>query len=1188
MASSKAGNKERKLRREAGVTQGGAARGGKAKQPKRVRAARNAVGGENFENSPEAKLLSGGTVRQLTEEPLPSSDISPSMGRSPDASTGLSDTANTGTVVAGLSSVLESSGAAFDNAASIARDDERGQVVLDAKGNPIQQYASTSLLSSLPPASTKNGLRVPVLPAAERQRRNELEAASTSRRQTKIAKAAKDMPVTSREAAAAQGKRLEDVDLSTKGLEKAQVTGKPAIKQPKVVTADPRQTGVRFQKDKQGKIRSTLIPRGNPVKPKPVSRVDTSVRMRGAEAAKVLVAAEGAQKLDSYRSGLTRRERAERGLQDDERLSSVVDVERTEERRREQEATAGQYVDQGSAIGGQIVHTETPVEPVMRPVTRAEALANSNNPLTQQERGQFRGLQSAAARSGAVTKINPNTVGSSAISDQFRRNVQSWGEAADPERIKAGETGVIDDEGNITYTDTNGNVVHREGVPTYGGMTLREASDNPVQFNKILGRVRKNKRSTEIDPFSRKGNTERSISSVTEDMEADIDTLGDGGTPSERAAAFIAAAPNSVKAAERSALVFTGSGGALATGSTAKPTETNIMRTYKDATGLESTRSLREEVQDNWAPYRDKLKAIAEATGRPLESLTVDDAIRHFGIQEGTRRDTTNEMESFPGKRAGQSALRFRKNVVDPATGKSVSGRAVNAAVANMRVNTQGAAAPTDDELAKMRARQPRLANILSRLPGSAGVTVASVVNPHQLGWHGPIHPDDQARIDAAYARGTQPVNIGGREVEAGIGTITAPKTDAVRAYPLSERGETPDTVKADVTTPSGTISRRVGVNAIPEVKGETSAGARLDRDYVKDTMVNAEVNPENKPWVNEAGRHMGTYGPVYAPTQAVLSATEKVVAPTITPAVVAGRNTTSFTGSGAYFDPTAVPATSQNIQRAAARPTRRAGIAAAKSVAETRRREASPMPAPAPVTSAPTMLPDEHPLRVQALAEIEQRKNADKAREEAASLARQNDPAVMARIPRRESTAPIAMGGSGQPFSPEGPTGPAVTTNSTDIAQRMGTMPLPSIRSPKNAVLPRSVTSNDPRIGIIVQPTGYIHPALTRDAVGRGANSGTTESRPAQLIPNWHTASDDLIYKSIGDITAAGTNFVQPDATAQPINADSRRVAERRFGPMATETGEQAQTRINQRTPPPPPAMSFGTPVRRRRGSQP
>lgn len=1111
MASSKAGNKERKLRREAGVTQGGAARGGKAK-PKRVRFGRNDAGGENFDNSPEAKLLSGGTVRQAVEEPLPSSDISPSMGRSPDASTGLSDTANTGTVVAGLSSVLGSSGAAFDDAASIARENELNTVILDAKGKPIPQYASTSLLSSLPPASTKNGLRVPVLPAAERQRRNDLEAERTTRRQTKIAKAARDIPVTSGQAAAAQAKRLEDIDRSPEGLRTSQVTGKPTMKKPRVVTADPPVDTAKFQKDKQGKIRSTAIPRGNPIQPKPVSRTDTAVRRRGTEAAKVLETAEGAQKLDSYRGGLTRKERAERGLQNDERLSSVVDVERTEERRREQEATAGQYVDQGSAIGGQIVHTETPVEPVMRPVTRAEALVNPNNPLTREERSQFRGLQSAAARSGVVTKINPNTVGSSAISDQFRQKVQSAVEAADPDRIKAGETGVIDDEGNITYTDVGGNVVQTEAVGTYGGMTLREASDTPTQFNRILGRVRKNKRSTEIDPFSRRGNTERTISSVTEDMEADIDNLGTGGTPSERAAAFIAQTPNSVQAAARASLIFTGSGGALGTGSTDKPTETTIMRPYKDATGLDSTRSLREEVQENWAPYRDKLKAVAAATDRPLDSLTVDDAIRNYSIQEGTRRERTKEMESFPGKRAGQDALKYRKTVVDPATGKSVSGRAVNAAVANIRINTQGAAAPTDDELARMRARQPRLANILSRLPGSAGATVASVVSPHQMGIHGPIHPDDQARIDAAYARGTQPVNIGGREVEAGIGTITAPKTDAVRAYPASERGETPDTVRADVTTPGGTISRRVGVNAIPEVTGATSANARLERDYVKDTMVNAEINPENKPWVNEAGRNMGTYGPVYAPTQAVLSATEKVVAPTITPAVVAGRDTTAFTGSGAYFDPTAVPATRQNIQRAAARPTRRAGLAAARSVAETRRREANPMPAPA-VREGVTALPANDPLKIAGTAQVNSdiaRRNADAAARKAEEAQKefdydkahgigwQNRPKSML-VGSPDAGRRVPTGGPGQPFSPEGPTGPAVTTNSTDIAQRMGTMPLPSLRSPDGVEMPRSVTSNDPLIGIMRPPT-----------------------------------------------------------------------------------------RVTRNTPPPPPAMSFGTPVRRRRGSQP
>jgi hypothetical protein len=84
---------------------------------------------------------------------------------------------------------------------------------------------------------------------------------------------------------------------------------------------------------------------------------------------------------------------------------------------------------------------------------------------------------------------------------------------------------------------------------------------------------------------------------------------------------------------------------------------------------------------------------------------------------------------------------------------------------------------------------------------------------------------------------------------------------------------------------------------------------------------------------------------------------------------------------------------------------------------------------------------------------------------------------------------------------------------------------------------------------GIIVQPSGYIHPALTRDAVARGANSGTTESRPAFLVEN--------------PATQGPGTYVSPDATAQPINANSRRVAERRFGPAMDRTAEEEQARI-------------------------
>jgi len=1042
MASSKAGNKERKLRREAGITQGGGASRGKAKKAKSASGRR--VSDPNVELNPEAKLLTGQTVRERTEEPLPMSDISPEMGRSPDASTGLSDTTNTGSVGTDLADILDSSGAAFDDAARSVRDIEEGNVVVvrDNKGKAIPQYSTGYLLS----AKTK-------LPPEERNRRNALTEERTTRRQTKLAKSAKNMPVTSKQAAKSQAERLEDVDLSDKGVERAQVLGRPVMKAPRVVTADPPQAGIRFQKDKQGKIRSSAVPRGNPAQPKPVSRTDTALRRRATEAQKALEMSEAVQELDSYRGGLTRAERADTGRQNDVRLAPVAD----ENVSPQVQSTAGQYIDQGSAVGGQLVYDETNFN---RSVTRGEALANSNNPLNRQQRSYFRRLNSPAARSGAVTKLDPNTRGSSMISNQFRANVQALAEASDATRIKAGETGVIDEQGNINYTDTAGNVVQTSPVETYGGLPLKDALDSPTKFNTVLGRVRKNKRNTEIDPFSRRGNSERTMSSVTEDMEADLENLGTGGTPSERAASFIAAAPNSVKAAERSAMVFTGSGGELATGSVDKPTETTIMRPYKDASGLESTRSLREEVQENWAPYRDKLKSVAAATDRPLDSLTVDDAIRQYGIQEGTRRDNTKEMESFPGRRAGQSALRYRKSITDPATGKSVSGRGINAAVANVRVNTQGAAAPTDDELARMRATQPRLANVLSRLPGSAGALVASVVNPHQLGWHGPIHPDDQSRIDEAYARGTQKVNYPGfGEVEAGIGTVESQKTDAVRAYPASERGEIPGSVNADFKVPGGTASRKVIVNPIPEVKGTGSAGARVDRDYAKKTLVTEALGSDTTPWVTSSGEHMGGYGPVYAPHQNI--------ARTTVPAVIAGRDTTSFTGSGAYFDPTAVVATRQNLQRAAARPTRRAGIAAARSVAETRRREANPMPKPA-VREEITTLPDNNPVRVAALAQLDAdtaRRNTDAAarkakeaqekfdKDKAAGIGFQNWPAAMlVRSP--DAGRRVPTGGPGQPFSPEGPTGPAVTTNSTDIAQRMGTMPIP---------MPRPATRNTP-----------------------------------------------------------------------------------------------------------------------------
>lgn len=113
---------------------------------------------------------------------------------------------------------------------------------------------------------------------------------------------------------------------------------------------------------------------------------------------------------------------------------------------------------------------------------------------------------------------------------------------------------------------------------------------------------------------------------------------------------------------------------------------------------------------------------------------------------------------------------------------------------------------------------------------------------------------------------------------------------------------------------------------------------------------------------------------------------------------------------------------------------------------------------------------------------------------------------------------------------------------------------------------------------GVIVPPTGYINPAITR----AGATPGTTESRPATLIPSPRAfdrnraldprsrvdvydreAAAPLIAKTIGDITADGTTYVRPDATPQPIST-GRRVSQPRYGPMATDTPEETQTRIN------------------------
>jgi len=102
-----------------------------------------------------------------------------------------------------------------------------------------------------------------------------------------------------------------------------------------------------------------------------------------------------------------------------------------------------------------------------------------------------------------------------------------------------------------------------------------------------------------------------------------------------------------------------------------------------------------------------------KSKSKPVTEMTVDEAIRHYSIQEGSRKLAEAEMTDFVGKGPSQSALRFRKgpagnNVMRPNSG-------------GVRLNPgQTAAAPTDLDLAEMQVTQPRLAYLLDRTRGGA------------------------------------------------------------------------------------------------------------------------------------------------------------------------------------------------------------------------------------------------------------------------------------------------------------------------------------------------------------------------------------------------------------------------------------------------------------------------------------
>lgn len=536
-------------------------------------------------------------------------------------------------------------------------------------------------------------------------------AAAAARREFKARE--NPLPITSDEAIRDQ-RTFTDTTVNVAGKE-VNVPGK-------VVTADPAGKREAYKDRKTGELRVRTVPKPNIVQPERPRAVDTRTRRQATEAKKAADQVKALTALEVAREGKT--------------VKTGRMIERME--------------DSGSGVGGQVVAEAYPERRIM---TRSEALRSGGlepeqlKEITKSVKAtditEFSDIGSK--RQSRVPADIVGSVGTKEEQEAFFKRVSALQEATDPERIKAGETGQISDTGEITYTDSMGNVVRTDQLRQYGGAPLTE-NMSPDDARNLVRRIKGNKRGSEINPFPA---TSEGTAGREQLVVSDPDTdefLGRDATT--RLRAYLDQSANPTQRAEREKAVLSRSGTSVR-----KDQETEI---YRAGAG---GKSLREEVQQNWAPYRDALKGLSSAyakttpegqaelsrragggdfnpmwegpprvfdgtppelksagrksKSKPETEMAVDEAIRQYSIREGSRKLAEAEMTDFVGKGPSQSALRYRRGPAGTNVLRENSG-GVRLAPGG------GSAAPTDLDLAKMQVTQPRLAYNLDKTRGGA------------------------------------------------------------------------------------------------------------------------------------------------------------------------------------------------------------------------------------------------------------------------------------------------------------------------------------------------------------------------------------------------------------------------------------------------------------------------------------
>jgi hypothetical protein len=661
-----------------------------------------------------------------------------------------------------------------------------------------------------------------MLPAQEVRRRAAAAGAAAARREYKIRQ--NPMPVTASEAERRQ-RTFTDQSIDFAGKE-VNVPGR-------IETANPPSTPEPYLDRKTREVRIRRVPKPNPVTPERPRAADTRAR-RLAKTGELAV----------------------------NQLAALQELQDIADSRTVQTGETAELVNTGAGAGGAV---EARLRPTSRKMTRREAAAipSEEGGLSKEARKYVKGTsieQFSDAGSKRSARVPAGIVGSGfhkagekrketeglgtpEAQQAFAARVQALSEATDPERIKAGETGKISDTGEINYTDKQGNVVQTEQLRQYGGAPLTE-NLNPDDAQALIKRIQGNKRGSEINPFvpSPKG---RLGNVVVDDSEIS------GSTDTEKLRSYINAAPNATQREERLKQVI-----GSPRNTVIKQQETEIYRPEDEG------KSLREVVQGNWAPYRDALKGVSSKLAQTTEAgqqrlaeagwggpkpvsgmgriderdrggrkrgprevraqteMTVDEAIRHFEVQEGTRRTAERAMQDFPGKRPSQGALQYRAKT-RPNTGGGVT--------VDPRT---GQAAPTDIELAKMQVAQPRLAYMLDRTRGGAMATIRGGAKTYAEG----VVNDETINREAL----TKPL--------VGAGGRTIASTTPLGGGKMSVQFATPrGTQEAPVFTTKAPTSEALAGKRVPGVYPEegVSRVSALPAAWFESTGTKVET-PEN------------------------------------------------------------------------------------------------------------------------------------------------------------------------------------------------------------------------------------------------------------------------------------------------------------------------------------------------------